>query len=93
MIRSFACKETEAIFNQQRSRRLPRDIERRALRKLLAIHYAHDVIDLRTPPGNALERLTGDRKGQWSIRVNEQWRICFEWHEAHAYNVEIADYH
>ena len=93
MIRSFADTETEAIFHEYRSGRLPGDIQRRALRTLLSIHYATDVNDLRTPPGNRLERLSGKRAGQWSIRINNQWRVCFDWREGNAWEVEIVDYH
>lgn len=93
MIRSFASKETEAIFNEERSGKLPPDIQGRALRKLLLLHAAQDLSDLRVPPGNRLEALSGDRKGQHSIRINDQWRICFEWRDGDAYHVEIVDYH
>lgn len=92
MIHSFVCPDTEALF---RSLSVPRfrNIERVARRKLLQIHAATDLSNLRIPPGNQLEALKGDRKGQHSIRVNEQWRICFEWHENGAHQVEIVDYH
>ena len=93
MILSFADAETEKIFNDEYSRRLPSDIQRRARRKLLMLNQARDVNDLRVPPGNRLERLRGDRAGQHSIRINDQWRICFRWHEANAHDVEITDYH
>ncbi len=92
-IRSFFCKDTEAVFRQERARRFPPDIQRLALRKLLILHAAIDVADLRTPPGNRLEKLKGDRAGQWSIRINDQWRICFVWRGGDAYNVQIVDYH
>jgi len=93
MIQSFACKETEAVFNEERSGRLPSNIQRRALRKLLLLHAATNVADLRVPPGNHLEALSGDRDGQHSIRINDQWRICFVWRDGHAHDVEIVDYH
>lgn len=93
MIRSFASKETEKIFNRQRSRKLPSDIQQVALRKLRMLNRAITLNDLRTPPANRLEKLTGNREGQHSIRINQQWRICFEWREGDAYNVEIVDYH
>ena len=93
MIESFACKETEKVFNGQLSRKLPRDIQRTARRKLLYLHYAEDLNDLLAPPGNRLEKLHGDRAGQYSIRINAQWRICFRWQNRGAYDVEIVDYH
>ncbi len=93
MIRSFRCKETESIFNRNYSKKFPFSIQRVALRKLRMLNQARNLNDLRVPPGNKLESLKGDRKGQMSIRINEQWRICFEWHENDAYNVEIVDYH
>ena len=93
MIRSFACPETERLFNDETSRRLPTQIQRAARRKLLLLHQARRLEDLRAPPGNRLEALKGDRKGQHSIRVNDQWRICFRWEAGDAYGVEIVDYH
>lgn len=93
MIKSFRSKETEGLFNRERSRRLPHDIQRIALRKLLMIDAAVDINDLRIPPSNHLEALKGNRKGQYSIRINQQWRVCFRWHEGNAYDVEIVDYH
>lgn len=92
MIRSFADKETEKIFNREISRKLPSEIHRRAKRKLLLIDSADSLVDLKIPPGNRLEQLSGDRSGQWSIRINQQWRICFEWREGDAWHVEIVDY-
>jgi proteic killer suppression protein len=92
MIESFACAETEQIFSGQLSRRLPTDIQRTARRKLLQLHAATQLRDLIAPPGNQLEALKGNRRGQHSIRVNRQWRICFRW-ESGAYEVEIVDYH
>ena len=93
MIKSFADKETEKIFHRQWSRRLPENIQRVALRKLMMIDAAVDVNDLRVPPANHLEKLSHDRVGQYSIRINKQWRICFHWHDGQAYRVEIIDYH
>lgn len=93
MIASFACKETEKIFNRRFSQKLPADIHRAAQRKLMYLHAAANLNDLRIPPGNRLEQLDGDRKGQHSIRINDQWRICFKWKENNAHNVEITDYH
>ena len=93
MIASFRCADTENLFRGNDTGRFPPDILRRALRKLLILDAAHDIRDLRIPPGNHLERLTGDRKGQYSIRVNEQWRICFVWRDGNALEVEIVDYH
>ena len=93
MIRSFASKETERIFGREFSRKLPTDIQRAALRKLVMLHAAKDLTDLRIPPSNSLEALGGDRKGQYSIRINRQWRICFRWIGGNAEAVEIVDYH
>ena len=93
MIHSFKSKETEKIFNRQRSRKLPQDIQQIALRKLRMLNRAMSIQDLRVPPANRLEKLSGDRIGQYSIRINDQWRICFKWSEADAYDVEITDYH
>jgi len=93
MIKTFKCKETEGIFNLYRSKKLPQDIQQTALRKLRMLHRSSTLEELRLPPANQLEKLRGDRAGQWSIRINNQWRICFEWYEGNAYNVEIIDYH
>ena len=93
MIRSFRDAETEKVFRRERSKRLPPDVQRRAHRKLLLLDAAESVGDLRVPPGNRLERLSGERAGQYSIRVNDQWRICFRWERGEAYDVEITDYH
>jgi len=93
VIRSFKCKETEEIFSRQRSRKLPNDIQQVALRKLRMLNRAVTLNDLRIPPANRLEKLKGDREGQHSIRINERWRICFEWQEGDVFNVEIVDYH
>lgn len=93
MIKSFKCKETEKIFNGKFSKKLPSDIQNRALIKLHMIDAAEQITDLRIPPANFLEQLQGDRVGQHSIRINQQFRICFAWSDNNAYNVEIADYH
>ena len=93
MIRSFSDKQTEKIFNRGQARKLPPEIHRRAKRKLLLIDAASSLDDLKVPPGNRLEQLSGERLGQWSIRINQQWRICFKWQEGDAYKVEIVDYH
>ena len=93
MIESFRCKETEKIFNREYSKRFPREIQRVAMRKLTHVHTAASLQDLRSPPANRLEKLERDRKGQWSIRINDQYRICFTWHDGNAYEVEITDYH
>lgn len=93
MIESFASRETEFIFQGKVSKRLPHDIQRTARRKLLYLHDAEDLRDLLAPPGNRLEQLTGDRQGQYSICVNDQWRICFRWQNGRALDVEIVDYH
>ena len=93
MIKSFRDKETEKIFNRQRSRKLPSDIQQIALRKLRMLNRSQSWQDLRIPPSNRLEKLLGNRQGQYSIRINNQWRICFVWQDGDAYNVEIVDYH
>ncbi len=88
MIKAFKCKETEKIFNGRFSSKLPQDIQRLAERKLIMIHKAGDLNDLRAPPANRLEALKGKRKGQHGIRINAQWRICFEWHSDGVHDVE-----
>ena len=93
MIRSFRDKQTEHIFRRERVKRFPQHVQRASLRKLLILDAAESLDDLRVPPGNRLEQLKGNRKGQWSIRVNEQWRVCFVWSDGDAYDVEITDYH
>ncbi len=93
MIRSFKSKEAEKIFNRERSQRLPSDIQQVALRKLRMLNRAVTLQDLGGPPANRFEKLSGDRVGQYSIRINDQWRICFEWVEGDVQNVEIVDYH
>jgi proteic killer suppression protein len=93
MIRSFRDDETKKIFARERSRKLPTDIQQIALRKLRMLNNAVTINDLRVPPANRLEKLSKDRAGQYSIRINDQWRVCFEWRDGDAYNVEITDYH
>jgi proteic killer suppression protein len=93
MIKSFNDKETEKIFNRQISTKLPQDIQHIARKKLVMLDAATQLNDLRTPPGNRLETLKGDRKGQHSIRINDQWRICFKWRDGDAYDAKITDYH
>lgn len=93
VIGSFRDRETEKIWNQQFSKKLPKETQRIGFRKLIILHRSKDLNDLRVPPGNRLERLSGDREGQYSIRINDQWRICFNWKEGLALNVEITDYH
>lgn len=93
MIRSFACPETERLFQDEAARRIPYGIQRVARRKLLMLHQARQVADLRAPAGNRLEALKGERKGQFSIRINDQWRLCFRWQGEDAFDVEIVDYH
>lgn len=93
MIKSFRGKETEKIFNRQFSGKLQQNIQRVARKKLVILDAAPELTDLRIPPGNQLEALKGNRKGQYSIRVNDQWRICFKWSDGDAYDVEITDYH
>jgi proteic killer suppression protein len=93
VIRSFRDTDTEKVFKRQFVRKFPRDIQQRAFMKLNAIDAALSLEDLRLPPSNRLEALKGDRKGQHSIRVNDQWRICFVWRDEHAEHVEIVDYH
>ncbi|MEE9166719.1 MAG: type II toxin-antitoxin system RelE/ParE family toxin [Candidatus Neomarinimicrobiota bacterium] len=93
MIKHFADSDTKKLFCGQRPRRLPPQIPRHELRKLLVLDAADSLQDLRIPPGNRLKKLKGSRAGQHSIRINDQWRICFEWREGDAYSVEITDYH
>ncbi|PJZ70827.1 plasmid maintenance system killer protein [Leptospira perolatii] len=93
MIESFTSAETEKIWKGEYSKKLPTDIQIQARKKLRMLNNAHIVDDLKMPPGNRLEILKGDRKGQYSIRINDQWRICFTWSGASAYDVEIVDYH
>jgi len=93
VIRSWADADAEKLFYRQRSRRLPPDLQRAALRKLLMLDAATTLDDLRVPPANRLEKLKGNREGQYSIRINDQWRVCFTWREGNAHDVEIVDYH
>lgn len=93
MIESFKCKETEKIFRREYSRKLPTSIQKVAFRKLRMLNRSGTVEDLRVPPGNRLEALSGKRKGQHSIRINDTWRICFVWRDGKAYAVEIVNYH
>ena len=93
MIRSFRCKETQRIFQRVFTKKLPQGIHRAALRKLRMLNRAESLQDLRVPPGNRLEALYGDREGFYSIRINDRYRICFQWHEDGAHDVEIVDYH
>lgn len=92
MIKGFRCKETERVFQRRHSKRFS-GIQRTALRKLLVLDAAGLLEDLRVPPANRLEKLSGDRRGQHSIRINDRWRICFRWRDGHAHDVEIVDYH
>ncbi|MDD5559742.1 type II toxin-antitoxin system RelE/ParE family toxin [Candidatus Methylomirabilis sp.] len=93
MIRNCADRDTERLFRREVVRRWSTDLQRAALRKLLVLDAAEALDDLRIPPGNRLEKLLGDRVGQYSIRINDQWRICFRWRDDDAYDVEITDYH
>lgn len=93
MIKSFKDKDTEKIYSRVGSNKLPRDIQQTALRKLRMINNSRTINDLKVPPANRLEKLKGDREGQLSIRINDQWRICFKWQNSDAHEVEITDYH
>jgi len=93
VIRSFGDRDTERLFKRERIRKLPADLQRVALRKLVLLDAATSLLDLRIPPANRLEKLAGNRLGQYSIRINDQWRICFVWRDGDAVDVEIADYH
>jgi len=93
VIRSFASRDTERLFNRERPKRIPADIQATALRKLRQVDAAATLRFLTAPPANRLEALKGDRKGQHSIRINDQWRICFVWRDGNAHDVEIVDYH
>ena len=93
VIRSYRNRDTQAVAERRRVRKLPEDIQRRAQRKLMILNNAMNLEDLRIPPGNRLKALSGDRAGQHSIRINDQWRICFLWSDGNAYQVEIVDYH
>lgn len=93
MIRSFACDRTRRLFERQRVKALPPEIHRTALRKLRMLHRATSLRDLTSPPANRLESLKGERRGQYSIRINQQYRICFHWVDGDAFEVEVVDYH
>ena len=93
MIKSFADRDTERLFGRERVRHFPAALHRVMLRKLVAVDAAERLDDLRVPPGNRLEKLHGDRAGRYSIRVNDQWRVCFRWMDGDAYEVELVDYH
>ncbi len=92
MIKTFACRDTEALFNDRRVRRF-QSFERQARKRLMVLHAAPDLETLMLNPGNRFHVLKGDRKGQYVISINKQWRVCFEWKQGHAYNVSITDYH
>jgi proteic killer suppression protein len=93
VIKTFSNDETRKIYQRERSRKLPSDIQQVALRKLRMINNAVTINDLRVPPAHRLEKLSGNRVGQWSVRINDQWRVCFRWEGSDAYDVEITDYH
>lgn len=93
MIRTFKDRETEKIFKREFSRKIPSDIQEIALRKLRMLNRSMNLNDLKIPPANRLEKLKGNRAGQYSIRINDQWRLCFEWHQNESFKVEIVDYH
>ena len=93
MIRSFQDRDTERVFNREARTKFARPLQRLALRKLLILDAAERLEDLRVPPGNRLEKLSGDRLGTYSIRINDQWRLCFRWEDGNAFDVEIVDYH
>jgi proteic killer suppression protein len=93
MIKDFKCKETEKIFQRLRSRKFSSEVQRIALRKLLVLDAAEAISDLRIPPSNRLEKLGGNLRGQFSIRINDQWRLCFKWKDGDAFGVEVIDYH
>ena len=93
MIKSFACKETQKIFNREYSKKLPTDIQDIAFRKLRMLNRSYTLDDLKVPPSNHLEKLKGYKSGFYSIRINNQWRICFQWEDGNIFEVEIVDYH
>ena len=93
MIKSFKCKETHKIWEGRKSRSFPKNIQERALRKLRQLDASQTLDDLKIPPGNHLESLQGNRKGQMSIRINDKWRVCFIWKDSESHDVEIVDYH
>lgn len=93
MIKSFGDRDTQRLFGRESVRRFPSVLQRTMLRKLVVLDAAEALKDFRSPPGNRLEKLKGDRAGQYSIRINDQWRICFRWQDGHAHDVELVDYH
>lgn len=93
MIKSFANKQIESVYQRQIDKHLPKEMQQAGLRKLRMLNNAKSIQDLLAPPGNRLEKLKGERAGQYSIRINDQWRVCFEWRNDNAYEVEITDYH
>lgn len=93
MIKTIKCKETQKIYEMENAWKLPKNIHQRAYKKLLMLNNAASIEDLRLPPSNHLEKLSGDREGQYSIRINDKWRLCFIWRENDAYEIEIVDYH
>ena len=93
MIKTFKCKETQKIYNREFSKKLPQSIQRASYKKLLMLNASIDMDDLKIPPANRLEKLSGDREGQYSIRINKQYRLCFTWENGFAFDVEIVDYH
>ncbi|MCX5807416.1 MAG: type II toxin-antitoxin system RelE/ParE family toxin [Proteobacteria bacterium] len=93
MIKSFKDKETEKVYNREGSHKLPQDIQQVALRKLRILNNVKTLKDLKVPPANRMEKMKGDREGQLSIRINDQWRVCFKWQNGDAHEVEITDYH
>jgi proteic killer suppression protein len=93
VIKGFADAETEKVFRREFSQRVPHDIQPVALRKLRMLSNAHQIADLRSPPANRLEKFSGRREGEYSIRINDQWRVCFVWRDGDAYDVEIVEYH
>jgi proteic killer suppression protein len=93
MIKSFKDKESEKVFKREFSKKLPQDIQRTALRKLTILNAATSLDEMKVPPGNQLEALKDDRKGQHSIRINQQWRVCFVWRDGNVHDLEIVDYH
>jgi len=93
VIKSFKDKEAQRLFQRETSRKIPADLQRTALRKLRMLNQARSLEDLKIPPGNCLEALQGDRQGQYSLRINNRWRLCFIWEEDNALEVEIVDYH
>jgi len=93
VIKSFRDRDTQRVFERDRVRRWSLELQRVALRKLVILDAAEELGDLRSPPGNRLEKLSGDRAGEYSIRVNDQWRLCFRWRDGHAHDVELVDYH